>query len=70
MLPICPSGCVVQYIHQEQVSYRTYLGQPFALLLDVLVLIEIDQVHNWLPTDARIAVEPVCLLHIPITKPA
>ena len=46
-----------------------YLWEPFAFLLDVLVLIQVDEVHHRLPTDAWIAVQPVCLFHIPVTKP-
>ena len=48
----------------------TCLGKPFALFLDVFVLIEINEVHHGLPTDAWIAVQPVCLFHVPVTKPA
>lgn len=47
-----------------------HLGQPFALLFDEFVLIQVDEVYNRLPTDARIAVKPVCLLHTPVTKSA
>ena len=46
-----------------------YLREPFALLYE-LVLIQVDEIYNWLPTDARIAVKPVCLLHTPVTKSA
>ncbi len=45
-----------------------YLREPFALLFYELVLIQVDEIYNWLPTDARIAVKPVCLLHTPVTK--
>ena len=47
-----------------------YLRQPFALLFDEFVLIQVDEVYNWLPTDAGIAVQPVCFLHTPVTKSA
>ena len=39
-----------------QQSRFLYLRQPFALLLYEFVLIQVDEVHNWLPTDAGIAV--------------
>ena len=48
----------------------TRLGKPFALLLNVFVLVQVDEVHHRLPTDARVAIQPVCLLHVPVTKPA